>query len=226
MSLEVALDGDQSPAMKHTSIGAKRFDALWRRSSPSDGAAVYAELCRRYRAPYRHFHNLDHIKDCLHHVDEVAPLLDDPDAVELAVWFHDAVYEIGASTNERRSAEMFLELSQNLSARLRRRVCGLILATRHTETPQGNDRRFIVDIDLAGFGASWDVFMRNGALLRREFAAQTDVQYHKGQVAFLQRLQRRPRFFSTDHFRDRYEATARENLQRLLEDLTRRGYAA
>ena len=33
---------------------------------------------------------------------------------------------------------------------------------------QDTDRRFIVDIDLSGFGAPWEEFMRNGALLRDE----------------------------------------------------------
>jgi len=187
---------------------------------------VYAELDRLYNAPYRHFHNLHHIRDCVARIDDVAPQLVDRDAVELALWFHDAVYEIGAATNERRSAELFLALSAGAGFGFRHRVCGLIMATRHARMVHGNDRRFIVDIDLSGFGAPWEEFMANGARLREECSAIPDVDYHAGQVFFLGRLQRRARFFSTAYFRDRYEATARENLRRILENLARRGYRA
>jgi len=214
---------------KVTAVGAERFDALWGRcvaSPPSPrGAAVYADLHRLYTAPYRRFHNLNHIGDCVRCVDEVAPLLEDPDAVELALWFHDAVYDVGTATNERRSAEMFLALSAGASFGFRHRVCGLIMATRHAHMVHGNDRSFMVDIDLSGFGAPWDEFIANGARLREESSAISDAQYHAGQIFFLSRLQRRPRFFATAYFRDRYETVARENLRRLLDELRRQGYA-
>jgi len=207
---------------------AERFADLWRRcvaSPPSpDGAAVYADLSHLYGAPYRRYHNLGHIQDCLRQVDEVASLLVDRDAVEFGLWFHDAVYDTGATTNELRSAELFLEVSAGASFLFRHRVCGHILATRHTGTARGNDRRFMVDIDLSGFGVPWEEFMRNGALLREESSDKTDARYHAGQVAFLTGLQQRPHFFSTDYFRDRYEATARENLRRVLADLRAKGY--
>ena len=216
--------------MSVATFGASRFEALWRRclaSPPSpDGAAVYAELGRLFSAPFRRYHTLDHVRDCLCRLDDVAALLVDPDAVELALWFHDAVYEMDAGTNEQHSAELFAKLAAGAEPAFRRRVCGLIMATRHVGGERDHDRRFIVDIDLAGFGASWDEFMRNGALLREESPAKTDAQYHRGQISFLQRLQRRRSFFATDYFRDRYEARARDNLRRLLDDLANQGYAA
>ncbi|MCC7326453.1 MAG: hypothetical protein IT521_06585 [Burkholderiales bacterium] len=199
---------------------ANRFHALWRRcvrSPPSpDANAVYAELCGLLGAQSRYFHNLGHVSECLRHFDEVATWLDEPDAVELALWFHDAVYEPGNPANERRSAELFIRCSQGAQPLLRRRVCGLILATRHGVVARGHDRRYIEDIDLAGFGASWEEFMHNGDLLRIEFAGQFDAGYSAGQVAFLERLRRRPTFFATDAFRARYEANAQDNLRRLL----------
>jgi len=207
--------------MQTTGICARRFQALWRRrvdSPPSpEGALVFAELRSLYGSPGRHFHTLDHIGDCVCHVDEVRSLLADADAVELGLWFHDAVYEQGAATNERRSAQMFLERSKGARPAFRRRVAGMILATLHGDTVQGHDRRFVVDIDLAGFGASWDEFMRKGALIRAESPDQTDAEFYAKQVPFLQRLQQRPFIFATDYFRDRYEARAQGNLRRLLD---------
>jgi predicted metal-dependent HD superfamily phosphohydrolase len=215
-------------AMNTSEIPKERFDQLWRRCVSSSGCVaaeeVQADLRRRLGGPDRRFHNLHHIRDCLDRFDEVAPLLSDRDAVEVALWFHDAVYTPSDADNERRSAELFLADSNGADPVFRRRVCGLILATRHHVTAHSNDRRFIEDIDLAGFGAPWDEFMREGDLLREEFAAQPDAQYYRGQVCFLAHLKRRPWFFSTDHFRHRYEAQAQANLDRLLALRAKQGY--
>ena len=222
------LAGVDARTMTGVEGAAGRFTDLWRRRMASppapDGASVYAGLCRLYTAPYRRYHNLGHIEDCLRLVDEVASLLVDRDAVEFGLWFHDAVYEIGVATNEWRSAELFLEVSAGAPFAFRNRVCNHILATRHTGRVRDHDRRFVVDIDLSGFGAPWDEFMRNGALLRAESSDQSDARYQAGQVAFLSGLQKRRHFFCTDYFRARYEATARENLRRLLAELSAQGY--
>jgi predicted metal-dependent HD superfamily phosphohydrolase len=173
-------------------------------------------LCRRLGGPDRRFHNLQHVHECLCRRDEVVALLTDPDAIETALWFHDAVYIPSDPDNERNSVRLYLAQSSGVPPVLRRRVCGLILATRHVGNSYGNDRHFIEDIDLAGFAAPWEEFMRQGSLLREEFSDQTDAQYHAGQVRFLEGLRQRPRLFVTDYFHDRDEKKARDNLERLL----------
>jgi len=198
----------------------ERFSALWQRcvASPPSPAAdtVYADLCARLGEPGRAFHNLGHIDDCLRRFDEVSSRLVDRDAVELGLWFHDAVYQPGDPNNERRSAELILAQTQGARPVFRRRVAALILTTKRDRTPRGNDCKFIDDIDLAGFGAPWDEFMANGQLLRNEFARQTDADYNRGLAAFLMSLRRRARFFRTDYFAQRLEKQARHNLDRLL----------
>jgi len=214
--------------MRGANVGLERFASLWRRSMavpPSpDGASMHAELCRLYDAPHRRFHTLGHVSDCIAWLDVVAPLVRDPDALELALWFHDAVYAAGSDANERRSAEMFASAASGARPHLCRRVCGLIMATRHTGAAQGNDRQFMVDIDLAGFGAPWKEFMAKGDELRAEFASQPDSDYYRGQIQFLCRLQRRKHFFCTDYFRERYEKIAQSNLRRLVKLRIQQGY--
>ena len=200
-----------------------RFGPLWRRcvaSPPSpDAAVVYDDLYGRLQEPGRKFHNIGHIDDCLARLDEVKRHLVDPDAVELGLWFHDAVYVPGDPTNERRSAELFYSHAAGAPPMFRRRVGALILTTQRSRTPRNNDCKFIDDIDLAGFGSPWDEFMYNGDLLRREFALQSDADYYRGLAAFLTSLRRRPRFFRTDWFARRYEAQAQRNVERLLGEI-------
>ena len=207
---------------------ARRFGALWRRtvaSPPSpDADAVYADLLRRLDGDDRRFHNLQHIADCLDRFDDVASLLDDRDAVEMGLWFHDAIYVPGDPCNEQRSAALFLAMSAGASPVFRRRVVRLVLTTRRAAAPRTNDQKFIDDIDLAGFGASWDEFARHGDLLREEFAAQSDAEYYAGQARFFGLLQRRAHLFATGHYRDRLEAGAQANLARTLAMLREKGY--
>jgi predicted metal-dependent HD superfamily phosphohydrolase len=58
--------------------------------------------------------------------------------------------------------------------------------------------------------------MRNGALLRQEFAKQTESEYNRGLAGFLAALRRRSRFFRTDYFAQRLETQARRNVDKLL----------
>ena len=58
--------------------------------------------------------------------------------------------------------------------------------------------------------------MRNGRKLRQEFSTQNDIDYYQGQAKFLSALRRRPAFFRTKYFAERYGAQARANLDRLL----------
>ncbi|MDQ6620700.1 MAG: hypothetical protein M3Z31_13575 [Pseudomonadota bacterium] len=213
---------------EHYAYARGRFEDLWRRCLPEarDGAGeVRSALLELYGQPMRYFHDLGHIVDCLGHLDEVRELVTDADALELALWFHDAVYVPGSDDNERHSAQMFLAAAGSVAGPLAMRISRLIMATRHTGKVQPGDRAFIVDIDLAGFAIPWEDFMRRGDDLRREYQMQTDDQYYSGQVAFLTRLLRRPHFYCTAFFRERYGATARANLRRLLELRLQQGYS-
>ncbi|RVD62485.1 hypothetical protein EN750_21345, partial [Mesorhizobium sp. M7A.F.Ca.ET.027.03.2.1] len=66
--------------------------------------ALKSELLALYRAPGRHYHNLSHIEAMLALAGDCRELLGDPQAIEAAIWFHDAVYDSKAKDNEAQSA--------------------------------------------------------------------------------------------------------------------------
>lgn len=211
-----------------TSLKA-RFATLWTRclhgDEPANAQAVYARLVELYGEPHRHYHTLDHIQHCLHEFDQAVALIKDPDAVELALWFHDAIYRAGAKDNERHSADLFRDCSHPYaSAAFQQQVDDLIMATTHRGASRQPDEQFIVDIDLSSFGLPWEIFMRDGWRIRAEFANVTDDAYYPEHLRFLRGLSDRPSFFFTDCFQQRYEHTARENIQRLIAELSMRGY--
>ncbi|WP_431896210.1 HD domain-containing protein [Nonomuraea sp. bgisy101] len=76
---------------------------------PSHAAgAVGAELLARWAEPHRRYHTPDHLRAVLAAIDTLAPVAADLDAVRLAAWFHDAVYEGRAGSDEERSAQLAL----------------------------------------------------------------------------------------------------------------------
>ena len=54
---------------------------------------LYARLLAAYSEPQRHYHGVQHILECLQHFDQIRTQLQQPSLVELALWFHDAVYD-------------------------------------------------------------------------------------------------------------------------------------
>src|SRR5579862_8801291 len=64
------------------SVGARRSGLEW-----------YDRLAKAYGEPQRHYHNHRHIAECLAEFDQARGLAGDAVTVELALWFHDAVYD-------------------------------------------------------------------------------------------------------------------------------------
>lgn len=199
-----------------------QFCRLWARCGDGDrghAAAVFAELAARYAEAHRHYHNGGHIDDCLARLDwamQAGPV-DDADAVELALWFHDVIYELGAADNEQLSAEWFAaRAAGRLPAELIRRVEGYILDTTHRMEPAAPGAKWVVDADLGGLGMDDESFRRDGARIRREFAHVPEAEFARGQSAFLRGLLARERIFYTDFFRDLCEARARRNIESVL----------
>ncbi len=205
--------------------GLDRFQRLWRgcllEAAPDRSADIHQRLIDGYREPQRYYHTLEHIEHCLRMFDDCRELLQTPDAVELAVWFHDVVFEPGQPDNELRSAGLYREFASGVHAEaLVDHVHGLIMATLHNGFAlEGTDVEYVVDIDLSSFGLSWDEFLHDSENLRRENPHLEDSAYYRNQGYFQNRLLERPRFFLSDFFYQRFETQARSNLARYFEYL-------
>ncbi|MGA8261128.1 MAG: hypothetical protein WB783_13020 [Arenicellales bacterium] len=181
---------------------------------------VFPLLSELYSEPGRHYHNLDHVCHCLARVDEVREYLRDTDAVELALWFHDAVYVPSAHDNELRSALLFDRLlGVHLPTERADRIHTMIMATVHPSGARDDDSRFVADIDLSGFALPRPDFLRATGLLRRECLHLTDSEFQLGTLAFFKKVLARPSIYLTKHFRATHEQPARRNLIDLVEEL-------
>ncbi|MCP4769498.1 MAG: hypothetical protein GY875_24985 [Gammaproteobacteria bacterium] len=206
-------------------IGLDRFRSLWQRNlleGASDNSdAIHQRLLCAYQEPHRHYHSLAHIEHCLGMFELCESLSAVPDALEIAIWMHDAILEPGRRDNEALSAELYLQLSADAhSDDIRRLVSRLIMATLHDgNSLEDADSIYMVDIDLSSFGLSWDGFLRDSQNIRAESPHLSDTDYQLNQTGFQRMLLARPRFFLSDFFYERYEQQARNNLARYFEYL-------
>ena len=181
------------------------------------------ELAALYRAESRHYHNLAHIEAMLALAGDYRALLGDPQAVEAAIWFHDAIYDSRAKDNAARSAALAAQkLAGRTDAERLDRIGAMILATAAHQLPQFDDAKatrdasLFLDMDLSILGAVPDVFDAYERAVRREYDWVEEPMWRAGRGAVLKDFLARPRIFLTEEFRRRFEPQARLNMARSL----------
>ena len=201
------------------------LEQRWRRLFPQGEAITLAKewqcIASRYSEGHRHYHTLDHIAACLRWLDQVRNHLDDSRTVELALWFHDLVYNPRRQDNESISAEYAVSTLSLLkeSRAVRDAVKDLILVTRHPSHPVTPDQSWMVDIDLAILGAAAERYDTYAQQVRQEYIHVPEPAFRMGRKAVLQSFLAEPSLFHTDFFRTRLEAQARDNIARELANL-------
>ena len=163
-----------------------------------------------YSEPHRRYHTLQHLEECFARFDEIADLAEHPADVELALWFHDAIYDPRRRDNERRSAHWALSSTGNAN------VHSLVLATRHEAVPESMDENVLVDVDLWILGAAEERFEEYEGQVREEYGWVPGPIYRRKRRAILESFVSRPTIYSTGRFIERYERQARANLARSI----------
>lgn len=195
----------------------------WTALGAGGGEALQAELLARYAEPHRGYHTRQHLDECLALFGEFAHLAERPAEVEIALWFHDAIYDVHRHDNEALSADWARTalLGAGASTDTGERVAALVLATRHSVAPQTADEQLLVDVDLAILGAAPARFAEYEAQIRREYAHVPPAVFSEKRAAILAGFVARPALYGTPALRERFEAPARANLQAALNALSR-----
>lgn len=183
--------------------------------------ALHAELLTRYAEPHRAYHTQQHLAECLTLFDEVRHLAERPAEIEVALWFHDAIYDVHRHDNEVRSADWARDALLDAGAVVDAadRVEALVLATRHSAAPATPDEQLLVDIDLAILGAAPARFAEYEAQIRVEYAHVPPAVFNEKRGAILAGFLVRPLLYGTPALGARFEATARANLQAAITSL-------
>ncbi|MFX1520389.1 MAG: pantetheine-phosphate adenylyltransferase [Promethearchaeota archaeon] len=202
--------------------GELRFRGLWERIG-ADGTpdAEYQRLLEAYSQSHRVYHSLPHIVRGLDEHAEAKHLMEHPDQVLFAWWYHDFVMQRKSRVDEERSAQIAYNVCKNalLPDDFAENVKTLILATKHHDMPTTIDGKYIVDIDLAIFGRSVAEFDNYEESIRVEYQWTNPEEFRSGRIAVLERFLNRPTIYYTDFFRNKYDTQARRNLEQSLKKL-------
>lgn len=187
---------------------------------PAD--ALFGELLSRYVEPHRHYHTLAHIDACLVWLDWFSASARHPAEVELALWFHDAVYDPRAGDNERRSADLARERlsAAGVTGAIVDRIVAHVLATEH-HAAAGGDAALVVDLDLTILGAAARDFDRFETMIRREYGHVGEPEYVLGRRRVLEGFLSKDEIYVVPKIREEFEIRARANLSRRVAELSR-----
>lgn len=198
---------------------------------------VWAAIEQAYSEPHRAYHTLDHLVSLFASFDAHLRLFAEPRAVELAIWFHDIVYDVGAAygENESRSVAKMLEVLDAAPGWRQRlapqewsdiaKAAELILATKSHSlfSPMlrggsglAADARLFLDMDLGILGEPAHLVMPYDEAIRQEFAHVPLAKFAAARVSALQSFEARDRIFMSQPFRH-LEVPARRNLGALIE---------
>lgn len=174
----------------------------------------FSRLAATYTGPDRHYHNAAHIAHCLAELDAALPHIPNPAPLELALWFHDAVYDPRSPSNEADSAAWASDFLRAAHAprNLGEQIVRLILATRHRPGPLAGDAAWMVDIDLAILGQKPTRFAAYKEAIRLEYAWVPQATFRAKRQEILRGFLERPSLYATPFFHHKYEAQARRNL--------------
>jgi predicted metal-dependent HD superfamily phosphohydrolase len=165
---------------------------------------------------------LQHLEECFAALDALRPDGTDATAVELALWFHDAIYDVHRHDNEERSAAWAASIlaRAGVPQAMVDKVTSLVLATRHHASSADPDTCMLVDADLAILGAAPARFREYERQIRAEYAHVPEPVFAQKRGQILEDFLRRPVLFVTPAFHPWHEQQARRNLAEALQRLT------
>lgn len=177
-------------------------------------AGLFDALITAWSEPWRHYHALQHLGECLDHLARERAHAQRPGEIALALFFHDAVYELQANDNEARSADWADRAlaDAQVPADAIARVHALVMATCHNAVPIEPDAQLLVDIDLSILGAPSARFAEYEAQIRREYAHVPPEVFEPRRHRILGTFLARQPIYQTPGVHARCEAQARINL--------------
>lgn len=176
----------------------------------------WQEIEKSYSQKNRKYHNLTHLENMILELENVKEETSDYDVMLFSVFYHDIIYKATSKDNEEKSAEVAKKRLEkiNISSERITKIYNQILATKSHKRSDDSDTNFLVDADIAILGKDWKVYDNYIQQIRKEYSIYPDFLYNPGRKKVLTHFLEFDEIFKTDHFKEKYEKMARENIQR------------
>ncbi|RZG75698.1 metal-dependent hydrolase [Acinetobacter sp. WCHAc060025] len=173
--------------------------------------SLFSILSFSYSQNYYHTHQ--HIIECLELFHQIKDRLEDPIAIELAIWFHDVVYNPQASDNEEQSTKLMQKHCVGILKKEKlEKVAQWIIATKKHQPSKDHDLNYLLDIDLAILGSSPQRFAEYEQQIQQEYSWVESEMYKIKRAEVLKHFYQMKPLYQTEYFRDLLEEHAKRNL--------------
>lgn len=179
--------------------------------------ADWEVLQTAYTGSNRHYHNLQHLEAMLKGLDDYPGLIGEKALLEAAIFYHDIVYNPLRSDNEHQSGLVAQTLltSKGMATLKSEKIYSYILATKTHQTGESPDADLdlLLDLDLAILGTAPENYSVYTQQIRKEYWMYPGPVYRAGRRKAMARFLEQPRIFKTDFYYERWEETARRNIE-------------
>lgn len=236
----IALDSN----VRHVALALKCQILEERAHSFFPAANIWDLIKHAYTEPHRHYHTLEHLAFMFDQFDQHKKNIKHQFEVELAIWFHDFVYNTDMpdyGSNERNSVKAMFDhlthyaddwfgiskLDDDGISVMNRMILAaeFILSTKGhvvkapsvmADDQARNSNEYFLDIDLGILGTDTSTCDVFDDKIRKEFIQHSEDDFKRGRIQAMNEFEKRPQVFLTNYFHDKYELQARENLKDII----------
>ncbi len=194
-----------------------KFEQLFNPLGKSATLLLQSIIFQYYQETHRTYHNLSHIYNLL----KLSEQLDISNRLgfEIAIWYHDIIYQPHFKDNEAQSAVLFLKdfdehfLSTNFTDEENKRWINQTILSTFGHQPRINnlDTKLFLDADLAILAADTKTYEIYTKAIRTEYNIYPDHLYYQGRKQVMTHFLERPKIYFTDTF-EPFEQQARQNI--------------
>jgi predicted metal-dependent HD superfamily phosphohydrolase len=183
---------------------------------------LWNEIEKSYSKSDRHYHNVNHLESLLNELTIHKTKFASWDAIVLAIAYHDIVYNTLKSNNEERSAEVAIKRLSSISCPGETiEKCGKLIHATKKHEPADYETNLFTDADLSILGSDAETYNEYAKKIRREYSIYPDIVYNPGRKKVLLHFLEMKTIFKTKEFSEKYELSAKANIQAELNSLTK-----
>jgi predicted metal-dependent HD superfamily phosphohydrolase len=176
-------------------------------------------LLAQYTQSGRHYHGAGHIVSMLEGFNAIKATFERPLAAELAIFFHDVIYDPSRRDNEEQSAKKLQQMLGGLvDPPLLEAAAFSIEATKQHALTPNHDTNLLLDLDMAILGQPWPIYEQYARDVMQEYLpVYGQMAYRHGRrTIFLEPTIAKGTVFLTEAFKP-LNPQALENMRREAE---------